>query len=101
MKALKGLTILFVLAFAVTAFTQSNIGLNGIGGKIGYVDPEGDMESTIGFGAVADLGTITPKIALEADVFYWGKSYDEHFYGATGEAKFTSITVSAVGKYGD
>lgn len=99
MQKQKWIILILTVFMAVSAFSQSNIGLNGVGGKLGYVDPEGEMESTFGFGAVADLGTITPKILLEADIFYWGKSYDESFLGSSTEVKFTSITLSAVAKY--
>ncbi|HDQ46204.1 MAG TPA: porin family protein [bacterium] len=96
MKVMKPLTIVIAVLLSVSLFAQTQIGLNGVGGKIGYVDPEGGIESTIGFGVVADLGTITPKIAFEADIFYWGKSYD---FGFGSDVKFSSFTISALGKY--
>lgn len=95
MKVLKNLLFLLVLVFTVSAFAQTNISLNGVGAKIGFVDPE-NIESTFGFGAVADLGWITPKIALEGEVLYWKKSYDE---GAHWEWSYSQLYISALGKY--
>lgn len=67
------LIVLSLLFFAgSTAFAQ-DMGLMGIGGKLGLVDPK-DIESTIGFGVFADLGTFSPKFHLEANIDYWSKS---------------------------
>ncbi len=88
-----------VLLCGNLAFAQSDIGLKGVGAKIGFVAPEDPIESTIGFGAVADLGTITPAIHLGAFVDFWKKSYDTGSLGGTFEASFTEIAIGALGKY--
>ncbi len=85
--------ILFILASAV--YGQANIGLMGVGAKVGYLDPEGDENSTFGFGGVADLGTIMPNVGLEAELLYWSKSYDEHGL----DFSVSSISVAAIAKY--
>lgn len=87
---------LFAFMLCVTySFGQSNIGLMGVGGKLGYVMPGSDADNAIGFGAIADLGKITPKINLEADVLYWSKGQDAMGY----EWKYSNIAICGIAKY--
>jgi opacity protein-like surface antigen len=77
------LILLAVLAvFVLACFASaSDVGFKAANLRLGYVSPEGDIESTIGFGGGVDLGTIgkinseTENIGLEAVIFYWSKSY--------------------------
>lgn len=98
----KGILVFTLVIFSVvsTASAQLNFGLNGVGGKLGFIMPEGGIDNTIGFGAVADLGTLTLSsvgdIALGASVDYWGKSYNE---GSDWEWKWSVISIAATGKY--
>ena len=75
-----GLVSLLVLLMATISFAQADIGFKAVGGKVSFVMPEDPIESTIGLGAVADLGTITDAIHLDAFAEYWGKSYDVGHY---------------------
>jgi hypothetical protein len=87
--------LIFCLVTGTAVFAKSDIGFKGVGGKVGFVSPEASIGSTIGFGAVVDLGTITPEIALSGDIMYWGKThsyYDE-------KVKNSQIYISATGKY--
>jgi hypothetical protein len=90
-----GLVVLMILTMASFVFAQADIGLNAVGGKVSFVMPEDPIESTIGFGAVADLGTITDAIHLDAFIEYWGKSYDVAQY----EWSYSVITIGATAKY--
>jgi len=91
-----------VVAFAVSlclivvnpAFSQAKIGLMGVGAKLGFVDPE-DVDSVIGFGALADLGTITPNIMLEGNLDYWSKSEE----GGGTEVSFRDMSLGGTAKY--
>jgi opacity protein-like surface antigen len=87
------LAMLLVSSFA---FAQANIGLKAVGGQIGFIMPEDPIDNTIGFGATADLGTITPKIHLKAFFDYWGKSYDQ---GTDFEYTFSEFIIGATAKY--
>ena len=91
-----GLVILIVLTMATFAFAQADIGLKAIGGKVGYVMPEGSIENTIGLGVVADLGAITDAIHLDAIIEYWGKSYG---VGSHWDWTYTNIIIGGIGKY--
>ncbi|MBN1541493.1 outer membrane beta-barrel protein [candidate division KSB1 bacterium] len=93
-KLLVAVSVLTLLSGA--AFAQADIGLKGVGGKLGFIMPEDPIDSTIGFGVVGDLGTIMPNLALHAYVDYWGKSYDE---GEYYEFKFSVISIAAIAKY--
>jgi opacity protein-like surface antigen len=76
------------------ASAQANFGLKGIGGRIGLVNAE-NLDSSFGFDAVADLGTVSPVIGVEARLGYW--AYSESQFGV--EAKLSDISVSGRGKY--
>jgi opacity protein-like surface antigen len=67
------LTVLIGVLAASHASAQSNMGLKAIGGRVAFVNPE-DLNSTAGFGAFADLGTISTNFGLEAHVDYWSQS---------------------------
>ena len=92
------LAILLLGSFSGSAFAQSNIDLNGIGLKLGFVDPEG-VESVIGFGALADLGTITPNIMLEANLDYWSKSVTSTSSLGSAEFSFRDLILGGTAKY--
>lgn len=79
---------------AQSAWAKSNIGLMRLGGDIGMVDPEA-TGSTIGFGAVADLGTISPRVRLTSQLGFWSKS--ENAFGT--EASFRDISLGARATY--
>ena len=89
------IAVLLVILLGSTAFSQVDIGLRGIGGELGLVIPEGDIDNTFGLGVVADLGTITREIHLDGSVDYWGKSYNETHW----DFSFKQISVGGTAKY--
>jgi hypothetical protein len=91
---LAGILVLGLVAGSAL-YAKTDIGLKGVGGKIGWVDPEGGIKSTIAFGAVADLGKLSPQITLEGELLYWGKSYEEPGWKFT----YSQIYISGIAKY--
>ena len=79
---------------ALAKAAKASLGLNGLGVEAGLVDPEA-AGSTLGFGAFADLGTLTPDIRLSSHLGYWSKS--ENDFGA--EASIRDISLGARAKY--
>lgn len=79
---------------AVAASAQANLALRGIGLKAGVVNPE-DVDATLGFGLVFDLGTVHPQFALESYAGYWSQS--EEFYGM--EAGVSDYSLGGKVKY--
>ena len=77
------------------AFAQSNIGMKGWGVQVGMVSPE-SMDATLGFGAFADLGTMTPNRRLVPHLDYWGKSED---FPGGGTSSVGDVALSVRGKY--
>lgn len=65
------LLAILVLALALPAFGQSDIGFKGVGGRLAFVDPEGPWDGTVGIGFVTDLGTIVPQLHWDASILYW------------------------------
>lgn len=83
-----------ILCLATLA-TGQDIELQGIGGRLGFVLPEDPIESTIGFGVQADLGTIIKDFHLTAFGDFFKKSYDHAF----GKWRLTQIGLGATAKY--
>ncbi|MDH4037728.1 MAG: outer membrane beta-barrel protein [Candidatus Krumholzibacteria bacterium] len=78
MKRLSALlaAVAICTAIATNASAEANLALRGIGLKAGVVNPE-DISSTLGFGLVADLGTVHPNVALESYAGYWSQTESE------------------------
>jgi opacity protein-like surface antigen len=92
--------VLFLLVAICTllsqaAFAGSDLGLKGIGGTVGIVDPD-NVDATVGFGLLTNWGQITPDIRLESRLDYWSKS--QGLFGG-GDASLRDITLGARGKY--
>lgn len=69
------LTFIFSLFFVMETFAQVNFDFNAVGVQAGYVKPEDPIESTIGFGARAELGTLMKEnVTMGAIVDYWSKN---------------------------
>jgi len=66
------ITFLF-LTLGSTSFAQMMLGPKGVGAFLGYVNPE-HVDATLGFGAVVDMGTLTPMLGLDLEILYWSKS---------------------------
>jgi len=73
---------------------ESQLGLKAIGPTLGMVGPE-DVDATLGFGAMADHGMITPNIRLTSHMDFWSKS--EEAFGA--KASIRDIALGARGEY--
>lgn len=87
---------LAVLLMFSLSMAQTDIGLKGVGGKLGYIMPDGDIENTIGFGLIADLGQYNDNISVDAYVDYWGKKYELSQYY---EWSWSVISIAAIAKY--
>lgn len=90
---------LFVAAVAALALTapavaRADLGFMGIGPTLSYVTPE-DIDGTIGFGAIADFGTIVPNLGLEVTGDFWSKSEGEGNF----EVKFQDISFGGRAMY--
>ncbi len=86
------LVLMALFLLVGSAFAQTDIGLKGAGLRLGLVDPEGTIESTIGFEGFADLGTFN-KFTLEGSILYWKKTVDpvslrDLAFGVTGRYFF-------------
>jgi opacity protein-like surface antigen len=68
-----GLFVALVCAPVHAAHAASEIGLKAIGVDLGYVSPD-NVDGTLGFGAFADLGSLSPKVRLSTHLGYWSKS---------------------------
>ncbi len=88
------LTAIGLMVVFASGADAADIGLKGIGGRLGFVMPD-EADNTIGFGAVAKLGSLSPIIGFDAFIDFWTNSYDIGIY----EWKYTEIAFGAMAKY--
>ena len=94
MNMKKALLFILVLALAIPAMAQTDIGFKGIGGRLGYVDPDGP-DGTILFGVVADLGTWVPQLHWDASIAYWSSGEE----GPGWDASWSDLAFRSTVKY--
>jgi len=94
-------SILFTLATLAlctvavqNATAQSNFGLKRMGVTFGYVSPE-NIDGTLGYGVLADMGTVSPQFGIEAHADRW--SHTEEAFDT--KATLSDLMVGARGKY--
>jgi opacity protein-like surface antigen len=86
--------LLFCSVASQNAWAGTSLGLRSAGVDVGYVDPE-NVDGTMGFGAFADMGNISPDIRLAPHLGYWSKSQEA--FGT--KASISDISFSARGLY--
>ncbi len=95
-KVLMGLAVLAIITTPLhVALAASDVGFKSLGVDLGYVDPE-DVGGTIGFGAFADLGTLSPRVALSTHLDYWSKTED---LGLGSEASVHDVSLTGRVRY--
>jgi len=91
-RSLIVLTIVAILGFSDPA--SPAVGVNGVGGELGYVIPTQFYEKSFAFGFIADLGDIGPGTNWDIGLTYW-KSGPEDGWGGYYE----DITLKTSMKY--
>lgn len=69
------------VTLATPALAQSDIGLKGIGPRLGYVDPESSLDGTLVIGGDVQLGEFVPQLKWDASLSYWRSEQDWSFAG--------------------
>lgn len=89
------------MLFGLTAsgHAETDIGFKGIGGRIGYVDPEADYDGTFTLGLVADLGTWVRQLHWDASLSYWSSGYDFDWTGHDYDVTLTDFALRSGVKY--
>jgi len=62
---------------------------------LGLVDPE-NLNTTVGIGFIADMGQLSERTMLEANLNYWSQSESIYSYG---EISMRDLTLGAKAKY--
>lgn len=91
--------LLGIVLMAHSALAETDLGFKGIGGRLGYVDPESEYNGTFTLGAVADFGTFVPKLHWDAALTFWKSSLDWGWYGSTYDVTLTDIALRTGVKY--
>lgn len=84
----------FLLMLTVVGQSQTEFGLNSAGLKLGYIKPD-NMDNTVGFGLVADVGKID-MFSINAYLDYWAKSYTEEMYW---DWQWSVVSLAVLGTY--
>ncbi len=93
--AIAVLAMLVCVSVSIEAQAQADIGVKGAGVKLSFVSPD-NIDGTIGFGGILDLGTFTPEIGFQATLDFWSKTED---FPGGGEASFRDIALGARASY--
>jgi opacity protein-like surface antigen len=96
MKKVALVLMVVALLMATSLMAKTELGLKGVGARVGYVMPEDPIDATIGFGGHADLGTLMPNLTLHGYLDYWSKSYAQSTYY---DASFSVFAITAIVKY--
>lgn len=81
---------------------SSTFGFNGISGLIGIVLPEGNLDTTFGLEAHANLGApfaSAPQIIFLPGISFWSGGYDERAGGEDFSIDYREIGILADGVY--
>ena len=100
MKKIRILAVALLLFFSMASFghaqTDLQIGLNTIGGGLGFVSPSGSIGSTIALAGNAGLGTFMEDFHLVGFAQFWRKKYAENTYWDWG---WTEMVFGGGAKY--
>ncbi len=88
-------SLLLIVIFANRAFSQSSLGLQSVGGRIGLVLPEGDIDNALALCLNASLGNISPAITLHGYCDFWTSQYRVSDY----DWRWLVLSLAGIGKY--
>jgi len=89
------ISLSFCILGSQNALAQSHLGLTAAGVHLGLVSPE-NMDTTVGLGAFADLGTMAPQVHLVSSLDFWSKSQSVPF---GGDASVRDIALTVRGEF--
>jgi opacity protein-like surface antigen len=86
------LCLLLCAAVVADGHAETDIGFKGVGGRLSFVSPD-NIDGTIGFGGVVDLGTFAPRVGFGATLDMWFSSqsvadFRDIIFGANSRYKF-------------
>jgi hypothetical protein len=96
MKRLFAMLVCFLALSAMTTTTMAaaDFGLKGIGFRVGVVEPE-NLDTTVGFGLLLDMGTFHPNVSFETYATYWSNNIDV----GLAESSFRDIAIGGKVRY--
>lgn len=91
--------ILAVVVSVVSVWASPNIGLKGIGPRIGFVDPNGP-DGTFTLGVVADMGTFAENVPWEIAATWWSSGEEWRSPGGVEyDWSYTDIALRTTAAY--
>ncbi len=67
-----GIAVLVVFTFSLSTLWAGDLRFKGVGGRLGYVKPEG-FDGTVSFGGHANLGEFVEHLVLYPSIEIWSK----------------------------
>jgi|GEM_PF-1930117 len=102
MKLVKVSALLLMTLFflgVTTAGAQTNLGLYGLGLRVGLVFPEDPLDNAFGLGVQVPLGTLTRDLHLDLFGDFWTVGYDDEVVGVDVDIDHTQFSVGGMLKY--
>ncbi len=87
--------VVVLLVWVSVAGAQANLGLKGIGVRVGMANSE-NLDAALAFGVFTDLGLFHPNVSFETYINYWSSS--EGIEGFS-EISFRDVAVGAKAEY--
>ena len=87
------MVLVFCMGVSQNAWAKTDLGWRSIGVNAGFVDPD-NVDGTVGFGAFANLGNLSPDVRLQPNVGYWSKSQEA--FGAKATISDISFSTRAL-----
>jgi opacity protein-like surface antigen len=87
--------VFVLLVWVSVAGAQANLGLNGVGVRVGMANAE-NLDAALAFGVFTDLGLFHPSVSFETYLTYWSQSE-----GVAGfsEVSFRDVALGAKAEY--
>lgn len=70
------------------ASAESSLGFRGIGVRIGYVAPEGDLDGNVEFGVAFEFGEFVRHLYWDGSVSFWSTGRDYQYYTGSQYDKY-------------
>jgi hypothetical protein len=79
---------ILLAACCTVASAKSDIGFKGIGPRIGYVDPEGNLDGSVEFGVAFEFGEFVRQLHWDGSVSFWSTGRDYQYYNGNNYRKY-------------
>jgi hypothetical protein len=88
-----GCAVAIALVATAASAAQPDIGVKGVGVRLGYVDPESSWDGTVEFGADMQLGEWIPQLKWDASISYWKSTLSWGYLSSNYDWSLSDIAI--------